>query len=120
MLAYVGFVLGVASGLMGIGGGILLMPVMLYGFGISLRNAAGTGILLLFVTVVVGTVEQALHGNVDLGLAMVILVGSSIGSQIGTLITHYLPNRKLRLIFVGLIIVTATMIAGNLWRMLAG
>ena len=120
IMGCVGFAVGMASGLMGIGGGILLMPVLLYGFGISLRNAAGTGILLLFVTALVGTVEQALHGNVSLALAMVILIGSSIGSQIGALITHYLPNRTLRLIFVGLIVVCAVMIAGNLWRMLVG
>ena len=60
-----GFALGVASGLMGIGGGVLLMPILLYGYGLSVRNAAGTGILLLFVTVAFGTFEQALLGYVN-------------------------------------------------------
>ncbi|HLK61518.1 MAG TPA: sulfite exporter TauE/SafE family protein, partial [Chthonomonadaceae bacterium] len=50
MIAAVGFSLGFFSGMMGLGGGILFMPIMLYGFGLSLRNAAGTGVLLLFVT----------------------------------------------------------------------
>jgi uncharacterized protein len=118
MMGYIGFLLGIASGLMGIGGGILLMPVLLYGFGLSLRNAAGTGILLLFVTVVIGTIEQALHGYVSLKLAMVILVGSSIGSQLGALTTHYLPNRVLRLIFVGLVLFAILMIAWNLARLI--
>jgi uncharacterized protein len=117
MMGYVGFLLGVTSGLMGIGGGILLMPILLYGFGLSLRNAAGTGILLLFVTVAIGTIEQALHGYVSLKLAMVILVGSSLGSQLGALTTHYLPNRVLRLIFVGLVLFAILLIGWNLARL---
>ncbi len=118
ILAYLGFVLGVASGLMGIGGGILLMPVLLYGYGLSVRNAAGTGILLLFVTVAFGTFEQALLGYVSLKLAMAILIGSSIGSQLGALTTHLLPNRVLRLILAALLAATVVMISWDLFHML--
>jgi uncharacterized protein len=120
MLAYLGFVLGAASGLMGIGGGVLFMPVLLYGFGLSARNAAGTGVLLLFVTVVVGTFEQALQGYVNLELALAILVGSSIGSQLGAMTTHYLRNRTLRMIFAVLVAAAAVMIAWDLSRLLRG
>jgi uncharacterized membrane protein YfcA len=120
MMGYIGFGLGMASGLMGIGGGVLFMPILLYGFGLSLRNAAGTGVLLLFVTVAVGTVEQALHGYVSLKLAMTILIGSSVGSQLGALTTHYLPNRTLRLIFAVLVAATVVMIAWDLSRLVRG
>ncbi|HLJ55035.1 MAG TPA: sulfite exporter TauE/SafE family protein [Chthonomonadaceae bacterium] len=114
MLCYLGFMLGLSSGLMGIGGGVLFMPVLLYGFGLSARNAAGTGILLLLVTVSVGTIEQAMHGFVSLRLAMVILIGSSIGTQLGAITTHYLPNRQLRLIFMLLVVGVLGMIVWNL------
>ncbi len=114
MMCYVGFVLGLVSGAMGIGGGVLFMPVLLYGFGLSARNAAGTGILLLLVTVIAGTFEQAQHGYVSLKLAMTILMGSSVGSQLGALTTHYLPNRYLRLILMLLIFVVIGMIGWNL------
>lgn len=120
LLSYLGFLLGVASGLMGIGGGVLFMPILLYGFGLSARNAAGTGILLLFATVVVGTLEQALRGYVSLKLAMAILIGSSIGSQLGALTTHYLPNRILRLLFACLVGLTVLMIAWDLAGLLIG
>jgi uncharacterized membrane protein YfcA len=120
VLAYLGFVLGAASGLMGIGGGVLLMPVLLYGYGFSMRNAAGTGILVLFVTVAAGTFEQALRGYVSLKLAMAILVGSSIGSQLGALTTHFLPNRVLRVIFAGLVAATVVMISWDLAYKLCG
>ncbi len=118
LLAYLGFALGMASGLMGIGGGVLLMPILLYGYGLSFRNAAGTGILLLFVTVVLGTFEQALRGYVSLKLAMTILIGSSIGSQLGALTTYFLPNRILRLIFAGLVAATVVMICWDLVHLL--
>jgi len=118
LLAYLGFALGAASGLMGIGGGVLFMPILLYGFGLSLRNAAGTGVLLLFVTVAVGTFEQALRGYVSLELALAILLGSSVGSQLGALTTHVLPNRVLRLAFSVLVALTVVMIAWDLSRLL--
>lgn len=118
MLSYLGFLLGAASGLMGIGGGVLFLPILLYGIGLSVRNAAGTGVLLLFVTVAVGTVEQALRGYVSLKLAMAILIGSSVGAQLGALTTHYLPNRVLRLLFAGLVAATVLMIAWDLARLM--
>lgn len=118
MIAYLGFALGIASGLLGVGGGMLLMPILLYGFGISLRNAAGTGVLLLFVTVAVGTVESTFHHFVNLKLAMSILIGSSIGAQLGALTTHYLPNRILRLILSGLVSFVVLTIIWDLLRQL--
>ncbi|WP_437717994.1 sulfite exporter TauE/SafE family protein [Sorangium sp. So ce448] len=113
-------VLGAASGLMGIGGGVLFMPILLYGFGLSVRNAAGTGVLLLFVTVAVGTFEQALHGFVSLRLALALLVRSSVGSQLGALTTNVLPNRILRLLFAVLVAATVVMIAVDLGHLLIG
>jgi len=118
MMAYLGFSLGMISGVMGIGGGILFMPVLLYGFGLSARNAAGTGILLLAVTSSVGTFEQALRGYVSLKLAMVILIGSSIGTQLGALTTHYLPNKYLRLILMLLVIIVVGVIGNNLAKLI--
>jgi uncharacterized membrane protein YfcA len=118
VLAYLGFVLGAASGLMGIGGGVLFMPILLYGYGFSMRNAAGTGVLLLFVTVAIGTFEQACLGYVSLKLAMAILIGSSVGSQLGALTTHVLRNRTLRLIFAGVVAATVVMIVWDLLHLL--
>jgi uncharacterized membrane protein YfcA len=120
VLVYVGFVLGALSGLLGIGGGVAFMPVLLYGYGLSVRNAAGTGILLMLVTVVVGTVMQGRQGFVNLPLAMAILTGSSIGSQLGALTTHRLSNRVLRLLFAGLVAATVALILWDLVRSFVG
>jgi uncharacterized membrane protein YfcA len=120
VLSYTGFLLGVASGVMGIGGGVVFLPILLYGYGLSARNAAGTGILLLAATVALGTFEQALHGYVSLELALAILAGSSIGSQLGAWTTHVLPNRTLRLLFGILVVATIMMIAVDLARLVLG
>lgn len=116
MMCYLGFLLGVASGLMGIGGGVLFLPVLLYGFGLSVRNAAGTGVFLLFVTVAVGTIEQSFQHYVSLKLSFAILIGSSIGAQLGTLSAHVLSNRILRLLFAILVAITILMIVWDLLR----
>lgn len=119
VLVYTGFLLGVLSGLLGIGGGVAFMPVLLFGYGLSVRNAAGTGILLLAVTVIAGTIVQAMNGFVSLPLALSILIGSSIGSQLGALTTHHVSNRILRLLFAGLVAVTVGLIVWDLVKSLS-
>jgi uncharacterized membrane protein YfcA len=106
VMAYIGFATGMLSGLLGIGGGVALLPVLIYGYGFSIKDAAGTGILLLFITVIGGTVEHALRGNVDLRVALAILAGSSIGSQLGARTTARVSNQTLRISFAALLLAT--------------
>jgi len=116
VVAYVGLGLGYLSGLLGVGGGIALMPVLLYGFGFPMRQAAGTGILVLLVTAVGGTVAHALAGNVHLGLAMVVLVGASMSAQVGALATNRLPAGLLRRGLALMIVATTCAVAFQLVR----
>ncbi|HEY7956953.1 MAG TPA: sulfite exporter TauE/SafE family protein [Polyangia bacterium] len=113
-MAYIGFVTGVLSGLLGIGGGVVLLPVLIYGYGMSIKDAAGTGILLLFATVTVGTIEHAWLGNVDLRVALAILAGSSVGAQLGARSTSRLSNRALRIAFAALLLGTVAAIGGDM------
>ncbi|MFP6684661.1 MAG: sulfite exporter TauE/SafE family protein [Polyangiaceae bacterium] len=102
-VAYVGLALGFLSGVMGIGGGVALMPILIYGYGFPIKQAAGTGILALLLTVTVGTVSHALAGHVHLGLACVLLIGSTISAQLGAILTRKLPARTLRRVFAALL-----------------
>ncbi len=79
-----------------------------------MRDAAGTGILLLFVTVAAGTAMSAWHGMVDLRIAFAVLAGSSIGAQLGARTTHRLSNRALKVSFCVLLGGVVVMIAGHL------
>ena len=118
-MAYIGFVTGMLSGLLGIGGGVALLPVLVYGYGFSIKDAAGTGILLLFATVLVGTLEHALRGNVDLRVALAILAGSSIGSQLGARATARFSNQVLRVSFAILLLCTVGAIGVDMVRSLS-
>jgi uncharacterized protein len=119
VMAYIGFATGFLSGLLGIGGGVALLPVLIYGYGFSIKDAAGTGILLLFATVVVGTFEHALRGNVDLRVAIAILAGSSIGSQLGARTTARVSNQALRISFAALLLLTVGAIGTHVVRSLS-
>jgi len=119
VMAYIGFGTGLLSGLLGIGGGVALLPVLVYGFGFSIKDAAGTGILLLFATVVVGTLEHALRHNVDLRVALAILAGSSIGSQLGARTTARVSNQALRISFAVLLLFTVGAIGIDMVRSLS-
>jgi uncharacterized membrane protein YfcA len=118
VMAYLGFVTGLLSGLLGIGGGVALLPILVYGYGFTIKDAAGTGILLLFATVIVGTFEHALRYNVDLRLALAILAGSSIGSQLGARTTARVSNQWLRLSFAVLLLATVGAIGFDVVRSL--
>ena len=119
VMAYIGLATGLLSGLLGIGGGVALLPVLVYGYGFSIKDAAGTGILLLFATVLVGTLEHALRHNVDLRVALAILAGSSVGSQLGVRTTARVSNQTLRISFAVLLLGTVGAIGIDMVRSLS-
>jgi uncharacterized protein len=116
VIAYFGFMLGMLSGLLGIGGGVAMMPVLIYGFGFPIRQAAGTGILVLLSTAIFGTWSHAQRGHVHLGLAMALLVGSTISAQVGALTTGRLTSRQLRRGFATVIGATILAVTWDLLR----
>jgi hypothetical protein len=114
LVGYLGLLMGFLSGLLGIGGGVALMPILLYGIGMPLRTAAGTGVLVLLVTCMAGTVAHAQAGHVLLGVALVLLAGSGAGAQIGATLTARLDARRLRGYFVYIVALTAVAVLWNL------
>lgn len=88
LIAYLGVGLGFLSGLLGIGGGVALNPVLTYGYGFPIRQTVGTGIMVLFITAVTGTVSHSLRGHVNLALALVLLVGGTVAAQFGAIMSR--------------------------------
>lgn len=115
LLAYLGLLLGFLSGLLGIGGGVALMPILIYGIGMRIRMAAGTGILLLVVTSLVGTISHAWLGNVHLGLVIALLFGSTLGAPVGASLSARLDGQRLRGLFALLVLLTALTVAWSLF-----
>jgi uncharacterized membrane protein YfcA len=107
-LALVGFgvLAGVASGLLGVGGGTLIVPFLTLAVGLSQHAAEATSLLVILPTAVVGSLTLRRHGVGDLGLALRFGVVGAVGGVLGALVALALPGATLRLVFavfVGLV-----------------
>lgn len=95
----VGFVVGVLAALMGIGGGFLMVPAMIYLLGMPLNKVVGTSLFqILFVTACVTFLQAYLNYNVDLVLASLLFVSSAIGAQIGSHFSGRLNAERFRIV----------------------
>ncbi|MGB3414641.1 MAG: sulfite exporter TauE/SafE family protein [Microbacteriaceae bacterium] len=82
-LALLGFVTGILAGLIGVGGGIVVVPVLMLFFGVSDLVAKGTSLLMILPTSVSGTLGNAKRNNVDLKAALIIGLTAAIFSFVG-------------------------------------
>ncbi len=83
-LALIGLTAGVLSGLFGIGGGVLIVPALMYGLGFSQSLATGTSLAILLPPVgIAAVIVYYRHGAVDLKAAMVTAVMVMLGSWLG-------------------------------------
>jgi len=119
-LVAVGLVIGVLTGLLGIGGGVLFMPMLLLAVGLSAHQAVGTSLGVILFSSIAGTIQHALNGHVSLWVAMSLLVGSSVGVQIGAWIGDRLHARRLRQYFGVIVLVAAVVVAIDLAKRLIG
>jgi len=115
VIAYLGLLLGFMAGFIGIGGGTVLLPLLVYGFGFPFRHGAATGLGLMVATAAVGTVTHAFRGHVSLPLAMALLVASTLTAQIGAGLTRRLKAGTLH---GGFAAVTALVAASLVWDVL--
>lgn len=99
-LLALGLLTGVLSAVMGVGGGFIMLPVMIYLIGMPLRNSVGTSAFVVIFTAINVTIAQsAINHTVDLVLAMMLLLGSSAGAQIGARLGGRLKAAQLRIAF---------------------
>lgn len=100
LLLAIGLASGVASGLFGIGGGVLIVPALVYLAGFSQHVATGTSLAILLPPVGLGAVvEYYQHGNVNLKAAMLVAIALFVGGWLGALLANYLKGPHLRLSF---------------------
>jgi uncharacterized protein len=108
-----GLAAGVVAGLFGVGGGILFVPVLTLGLGLSQLEGEATSLLAIIPTVVAGTWTQQRYGNVRWRAAAIMGVAALIGVEAGVRIASSLPEHALRRLFGVLMIAVAAQIA---WR----
>jgi len=105
-LAAFGVAVGVASGLLGVGGGTLIVPFLTLAAGLSQHAAEATSLLVILPTAIAGSLALRRRGVGNLGLALRFGVFGAVGSVMGALLALALPASTLRIVFavfVGLV-----------------
>jgi uncharacterized membrane protein YfcA len=113
-----GFVTGILTMLMGVGGGFILVPAMLYILGMSAGVVVGTSLFqILFVTIVTTMMHALTTRAVDIVLAGLLLLGSVIGAQFGARLAQKMKPELLRMILAIVVLGVAFRMALQLgWR----
>jgi uncharacterized membrane protein YfcA len=111
---------GVLAGMLGVGGGFVRMPMLVYVVGVPTHVAVGTDLFEIVISAGFGTVTHGLKGNVDLLMALVMQTGAAIGAQIGATATRYFVGPRIRLLFSVLPFVGAALTIMKLTGLLGG
>ncbi|MEQ8697733.1 MAG: sulfite exporter TauE/SafE family protein [Bauldia litoralis] len=107
----IGAFVGVLAAIMGVGGGFLMVPAMIYLLGMPTMVVVGTSLFqIIFVAANVTFLQSAQNQTVDVVLALVLVAGSVIGAQWGTRIGQYLRGEQLR----GLLALIVLLVVGKL------
>jgi uncharacterized protein len=98
---------GVLSAMLGVGGGIVKVPLMHLGMGVPLRVSTATSNLMVGITAAASTVIYVIHGQVDPYVAGPTAIGVFLGASIGSRVAHRIDLRVLRWLFVAVLLYTA-------------
>ncbi len=120
MLEIIGLVLlGVFAGslaaTLGVGGGIIFVPVLVSVFGFSQLDAQGTSLAIIVPTAIVGAVTHARAGRVDWKVVAVVGTGGILGALTGALVAQTLDEAVLRRVFAIVLIILAARMARKAW-----
>jgi uncharacterized protein len=108
-----GVAAGILAGLFGVGGGILFVPTLTLGLGLTQLHAEASSLLAIIPTVAAGTWSQQRYGNVRWRPAAVIGLAAVVGVEAGVIVAEHLPEHALRRLFGALVLLVAVQIA---WR----
>jgi uncharacterized membrane protein YfcA len=107
-----GFLIGILSAIMGIGGGFVMVPAMIYLLGMPTVIVPGTSLFQIIFVAATVTVLQAINNRtVDAVLAVVLLIGGVLGAQIGTRMGSRLRGDQLRIMLAVLVLAVAVKLA---------
>jgi uncharacterized membrane protein YfcA len=104
-LVLIGLTAGVVSGLLGVGGAIIMVPALVFFLGLSQHQAQGTSLLvLLFPVGLLAVINYYKQGYVNFKLGLIIMLAFFVGGYVGSLLAIRIPDRPLKIMF-GLLII---------------
>jgi uncharacterized protein len=98
---------GIFSGLFGVGGGTIIVPLLILWLGYGEREATGTSLAAIVIIAAYATVGQALYGNVNVPQAALVGVPALAGVVVGTALQQRISERAVALLFAALLVATA-------------
>lgn len=106
-LAAIGTAAGAFSGMFGVGGGTIIVPLLILWFGLGERVATGTSLAAIVLIAALAVALQGALGNVDPAKAAVVGIPALGGVVVGTAVQQRLPERAISLMFAALLLVIA-------------
>lgn len=104
----IGFMVGVLASILGIGGGFILAPAMVYILGVPTRVMVGTSLFqIIFLTAFVTLLQATVNGTVDLVLSGMLMLGGVVGARLGALAARRLKAAQLRLLLALIVLAMA-------------
>jgi len=104
----IGIAAGTLSGLVGVGGGIIIVPALVYFIGFSQKTAQGTSLGLILLPVgILGVLQYYKQGHIDVKVVGILAIGFIIGGYLGSRIALNLSQETVKKIFAGLMIIIA-------------
>jgi uncharacterized membrane protein YfcA len=115
--ALIGFAAGTLGGLLGVGGGIVLVPAFIRFLHLPAHQAVGTSISVIVFIAASAALKHHQQGSTQWRIVGLVLVTSIVGAWIGAALTDQVPERALRLGFAAFLIVVAVDMAVRAWRL---
>ena len=113
LVSLAGAGIGALSGLVGIGGGVVLVPLLVLGFGLSTKQAISTSLAVVLFTGIVASIGYIATGFSDLVSLAPLVVGSMVGAWLGVRLRDLLPEKALRIGFACFMVVVALRTLGD-------
>ncbi len=108
IIILVGVAAGMLGGLVGVGGGIIIVPALVYFIGMSQKSAQGTSLGLIMLPVgILGVIQYYKQGYVDFRVVGILAIGFLAGSYFGSKISLSLPQETVKKIFALLLVIIA-------------
>ena len=112
---FLGIIVGILAAIMGVGGGFIMVPVMVYMLRMPMHVVVGTSLFqILFTCINVTFMQSITNHTVDLVLAIILLVGSTLGAQIGAKISRRLKADQLKILLASIVLVVMVQILVSL------
>jgi uncharacterized protein len=107
-LAAIGTAAGAFSGLFGVGGGVVIVPLLIFWLGYGERLATGTSLAAIVLIGLLGAIAQGgIYGNVHVGTGLLLSIPAIGGVVVGAAIQQRIPQRTVSLLFAALLIAVA-------------